>query len=280
MKKILILVSLCILGTAMTSCDENKKLVKETALSFITAVNERDTTTVKQIYPLMKYYKDYIIFPDTVVASSIKVKYDKRDNLYDVRLNKDNQYLTMRVESGSAKIAGTENVFSLIPEAVDLAKAIGIPVNNLNDLGPLNELMRGTLMYELKRQCPSALTGNLIIKNTSYFDRYWESAIDAKVTVANTGTETVEGEDYMVIIGFWRLWVNKMIFPVSEPGVTLEPGQTHTFVVRRYDLYDYALTSDLEVRAEVEFIDANDVKMLGKYGTFDGTEYETFKANQ
>ena len=281
MKKILILVSMCILGTAMTSCDANKAKVSDLAKQFVKAANDNEKVALYEMYPASRKFS--VVQLSEIGKSGIKISYDETDSVYIASL-KDRQKLVIRLnEDGEASIVDTYNVFKLDADASALAAMTGVPANTLSDSD--NEKMfkeDGDFIRFLMEKCPTAIQGNLIIQNIRYD---WQGGsyplLRYHCPATNYSKIGISGDDYTVEFRFINPYTQEIVGNRVEEGVDIAAGATYVFELYMDELYNTVVYAgcNLYVDYYFRFKNVPAYAMLGKYGAFDGTEYETFKTN-
>ena len=272
---------LCILCTTIASCDANKAKVSDLAKQFVQAANDDDKVAIYDLYPVSRKFS--VVQLSEVESPSVKISYNKTDSVYIASLN-DRQKLVIKLtDDGEASIVDTYNVFKLDADAYALAAMTGVPANTLSDSDNEEMFKEGEdFMNFLTGKCPNALQGNLQIQNIRYvWQRSSFSTLKYQCPATNHSKIGISGEDYTVELRFIRLDTQEVVGNYVEEGVDIAAGATYVFEIYTNELFNYVVYEgcNLHVNYYFRFKNIPAYTMLVRYGTFDGTEYETFKAN-
>ncbi len=260
----------------LVSCDENKGKAKEMATQFAQAVNSKDSTALKELYPEGMRMSNTTL-PEHIDVGDVEVEYNKEADEYQVSFdNSQHQKLILKADSADAlRIADSWQILQFNSATLTLASKVGVPANDLSDIR-LASLMDEKGKFVEYLQKGKDMNDVLMAYNTGgyYYDKFSDT-VYLYFNLRNISKEKVNGEDYHLEVEVYRASTGKVHGVFNVKGKDIRPGRDVSFDTTYNNGWNLAVEVDLDynVRA-VSNLPA--IEQLSKLDSWTGTEYHVF----
>ena len=263
------------------SCDKTKSNIAEFTKQFVEAANENDKVKMYEMYPMCRKYS-CLELAKNLNADDIDVEYIDSDSVYVAKLNDKQSLIVKTIGKDTLEISDSYGVFKLDSISYELAAKTGAPVNKQSDManGKIfdedGNFISGCLVL-MKSLVNHAPQGNLYYEGGVYQwrRRGGNSYVAIFQPIRNAGKHDIKGEDYRILFTFTD--ANDTEFcKESIDGVDISSGETRTIEFHNEETFSVAQQYALHWTVTFHFKNMSKAAMLLKYGTFCGTEYDTF----
>jgi hypothetical protein len=275
MKPIFLSLTLLLSLLLLASCDENKGKAKEMATQFAQAVNSKDSTALKGLYPEGMRMSNTTL-PEHIDVGDVEVEYNKEADEYQVSFgNSQHQKLILKADSADAlRIADSWQILQFNSATLTLASKVGVPANDLSDIR-LASLMDEKGKFVEYLQKGTALSDRLEVEASGYLFHEYDYDATLYYDVRNTSNDKISSEDYHIELEVYQQSVGALWEVIPVKGRDISAGGRAHFETLFKNGGEMAIAHDIVYN--VRFVsNLPVVEQLSKLDSWTGTEYHIF----